>query len=74
MKESNGFLVILPEQIIEISQNGNLSWLRMFYALFYALLKRLVSKRSAYLELPRSIQRVLSGEQHCKLLQQAAAK
>ncbi len=33
MKGSNGFLVVLPEQIIEIPQNSNLSWLRMFYAL-----------------------------------------
>ena len=33
MKESNGFLVVLPEQIIENPQNSNLSWLRMFYAL-----------------------------------------
>lgn len=33
MKGSNGFLVVLPKQIIEILQNSNLSWLRMFYAL-----------------------------------------
>lgn len=27
MKDSNGFLIVLPEQIIEISQNSNLSCL-----------------------------------------------
>ena len=65
MKESNGFLVVLPEKIIEIPQNSNLSWLRMFYA----LPKELVAKRSAYLDLPRNIRRVLSSEQYCRLLQ-----
>ncbi len=65
MKGPDGFLVVLPEQVIEIPQNSNLSWLRMFYA----LPKELVAKRSAYLEMPRNIQRVLSSEQYCQLLQ-----
>jgi len=33
MKGPDGFLVVLPEQVIEIPQNSNRSWLRMFYAL-----------------------------------------
>ena len=64
MKESNGFLVVLPEQIIEIPQNSNLSWLRMFYA----LPKELVAKRSAYLDMPRNIRRVLDNEQYRAML------
>ena len=49
MKEQRGYIVILPEQIIEIPLSSNLSWLRMFYA----LPRELVEKRPEYLELPR---------------------
>ncbi len=65
MKGPKGFLVVLPEQVIEIPQNSNLSWLRMFYA----LPRELVEKRSAYLELPRNIHRVLENEHSRKLIE-----
>lgn len=64
MKESKGFLVILPGQIIEIPQDSNLAWLR----LFYTLPKELVEKRPEYLEMPRNIRRLLDSEKYRKML------
>lgn len=64
MSESNGFLVLLPGQMIEIPQNSNLSWLR----LFYALPRELVEKRPKYLDLPRNIRRVLDDETYRGML------
>ena len=64
MKEPNGYIVILPEQIIEIPLSSNFSWLRMFYA----LPRELVEKRPEYLELPRNIRRLLDSEKHHKML------
>ena len=54
MKGPKGYLVLLPDEIIEIPKSSNLSWLR----LFYSLPRELVEKRPAYLELPRNIRRV----------------
>lgn len=65
MKGPKGFIVILPEQIIEIPLKNNLSWLR----LFYALPRELVEKRPEYLELPRNIRRVLDSEDSRALIQ-----
>lgn len=64
MKESKGFLVILPGQIIEIPQDSNLAWLR----LFYTLPEELVEKRPEYLEMPRNIRRLLDSEKYRKML------
>lgn len=64
MSESNGFLVLLPGQMIEIPQNSNLSWLR----LFYALPREVVEKRPKYLDLPRNIRRVLDDETYREML------
>lgn len=41
----SGFIVVLPQTIIEIPQDSNLSWL----TLFYALPQELVEKRADYL-------------------------
>ena len=57
MKKTTGFIVILPDEIIEIPKSSNLSWLR----LFYSLPRELVEKRPAYLELPRNIRQVLDS-------------
>lgn len=64
MKEQRGYIVILPEQIIEIPLSSNLSWLRMFYA----LPRELVEKRPEYLELPRNIRRLLDSEKYRSML------
>lgn len=45
----SGFIVVLPQTIMEIPQDSNLSWL----TLFYALPKELVEKRAAYLNKQR---------------------
>ena len=65
MKGPKGFIVILPEGIIEIPKSSNLSWLR----LFYSLPRELVEKRPAYLELPRNIRRVLDSDESRALIQ-----
>ena len=54
----SGFIVVLPQTIIEIPQTSNLSWL----PLFYALPPELVNKRPEYAELPRNINVLLSSE------------
>ena len=59
MKEQRGYIVILPEQIIEIPLSSNLSWLRMFYAL---------PREPVYLELPRNIRRLLDSEKYRSML------
>lgn len=60
MKGPKGFIVILPDQIIEIPLSSNLSWLR----LFYALPRELVEKRLEYLNLPRNIRQVLDSDEY----------
>ena len=57
-KSAKGFIVILPQTIIEIPQDSYLSWL----TLFYALPKELVEKRNEYLYLPRNITQLLNEE------------
>ncbi len=49
-KGTADFLVFLPQKIIVIPQDSNLSWL----TLFYALPGELVEKRPVYLELPQN--------------------
>lgn len=49
-KGTADFLVFLPQKIIVIPQDSNLSWL----TLFYALPRELVEKRPVYLELPQN--------------------
>ena len=57
-----GLLIfILPDQILEISLNSNLSRLR----LFYSLSRELVEKRPAY----RNIRQVLDSEDSHALIQ-----
>jgi len=65
MKGPKGFLVILPGQIIEIPQDSNLAWLRMFYA----LPRELVEKRPVFLDMPRNIRRALNSETYRPLLE-----
>ena len=64
MKHQNSFIVILPDQIIEIPLSSNLSWLR----LFYALPKELVEKRPEYLALPRNIRQLLDSEESLAMI------
>lgn len=64
----SGFIVILPQTIIEIPQDSNLSWL----TLFYALPKELVEKRAAYLNLPRNIKKLLASEEYKQLIKSDA--
>lgn len=61
----SGFIVVLPQAIIEIPQDSNLSWL----TLFYALPQELVEKRADYLNLPRNIHQVLTSDEYRKLIQ-----
>jgi len=68
MSQPNGFLVILPGQIIEIPQDSYLSWL----TLFYALPKELVQKRPAYLSVPRNIHVLLKDKKCRDLIQNDA--
>lgn len=65
MTGPKGFLVILPGQIIEIPQDSNLAWLRMFYT----LPKALVEKRPEFLRMLRNIRRSLNSETHRPLLE-----
>lgn len=65
MNGPKGYIVILPDQIIEIPLSSNLSWLR----LFYALPRELVEKRPEYLELPRNIRRVLDSDKYRAMIQ-----
>jgi len=65
MKGPKGFIVILPDEIIEIPKSSNLSWLR----LFYALPRELVEKRLAYMDLPRNIRQVLGSEKYLAMIQ-----
>lgn len=67
-KSAKGFIVILPQTIIEIPQDSNLSWL----TLFYALPKELVEKRKEYLYLPRNITQLLNDEDSVKLIESDA--
>ena len=60
MKGPKGFIVILPDQILEIPKSSNLSWLR----LFYSLPRELVEKRPEYLDLPRNIRQILDNEEY----------
>lgn len=60
MKVQKGFLVVLLGQIMEISLDRNLSWLRMFCA----LPRELVEKHPKFLD----IRRVLDSEQYRALL------
>ena len=64
-KGPKGFIVILPDEIIEIPKSSNLSWLQ----LFYSLPRELVEKRPAYLKLPRNIRQVLDSEDSRALVQ-----
>lgn len=61
----SGFIVVLPQTIIEIQQDSNLSWL----TLFYALPQELVEKRADYLNLPRNIHQVFASDEYMKLIQ-----
>lgn len=65
MKGLKGYFVLLSDEIIEIPKSSNLSWLR----LFYSLLREIVEKRPAYLELPRNIRQVLDGEEYRAMIQ-----
>ena len=48
-KSPNGFIVVLPGEIIEIPQNSDKSWL----TLFYSLPRELVEKWKPAYDLPR---------------------
>lgn len=61
----SGFIVVLPQTIIEIPQDSNLFWL----TLFYALPQELVEKRADYMNLPRNIHQVLASDECRKLIQ-----
>lgn len=63
-KGTADFLVFLPQKIIVIPQDSNLSWL----TLFYALPRELVEKRPVYLELPRKPYSILRTHDYDKLL------
>ncbi len=65
MNGPNGFIVILPDEIIEIPKSSNHSWLR----LFYSLPRELVEKRPAYLDLPRNIRQILDNEDSRAMIQ-----
>ena len=49
-KSPQGFIVVLPGEIIEIAQDDDISWL----TLFYALPKELAEKYPDALKIPRS--------------------
>lgn len=59
-KETQGFIVVLPGEIIEIPQDDDKSWL----TLFYALPKELVEKFPAALEIPRCPYEVLRTDKY----------
>ena len=54
-KSPQGFIVVLPGEIIEIAQDDDISWL----TLFYALPKELAEKYPDALKIPRSPYEVL---------------
>lgn len=60
------FLVVLPNQIIRIPQSSNLSWI----PLFYGLPKEVVEKRSAYLNIPRNIRRLLEDDNYGAMIEE----
>ena len=60
-----GFIVVLPNTIIEIPLTSNLSWL----PLFYALPPELLGKRPEYAALPRNINVLLSSPDAVKLIE-----
>ena len=55
-----GFLVVLPGEIIEIPQDSYKSWL----TLFYSLPQEFVSKRPAYMSIPRCPYEVLRTDKY----------
>ena len=57
-KSSQGFIVVLPGEIIEIAQDDDISWL----TLFYALPKELVEKYPDALKIPRCPYRFCTRE------------
>ena len=59
-KSPQGFIVVLPGEIIEIPQDDDKSWL----TLFYALPKELVEKLPAALEIPRCPYEVLRTDKY----------
>lgn len=67
-KNGDSFIVVLPNQIIEIPHNSYLSWL----TLFYALPKELVAKQLEYLELPRKPYELLHSDKYKALIKNDA--
>ena len=65
MRKTNGFIVILPAQILKIPKSSNLSWLR----LFSSLPRELVKKSQAFLNLPRNIRQVLENDEYHAMIQ-----
>lgn len=65
MHNPSGYIVVLPNTIIEIPLSSNLSWL----PLFYALPTELVSKQRKYESLPRNINVLLSLPEYLKLIE-----
>ena len=59
-KSPQGFIVVLPGEIIEIAQDDDISWL----TLFYALPKELTEKFPAAMELPRCPYEVLRTDKY----------
>ena len=59
-KSPQGFIVVLPGEIIEIAQDDDKSWL----TLFYALPKELAEKFPAAMELPRCPYEVLRTDKY----------
>ena len=59
-KSPQGFIVVLPGEIIEIAQDDDKSWL----TLFYALPKELTEKFPAAMELPRCPYEVLRTDKY----------
>ena len=57
-KSPQGFIVVLPGEIIEIAQDDDISWL----TLFYALPKELAEKYPDALKIPRSPYEVFRDE------------
>jgi len=61
----SGYIVVLPNIIIDIPLTSNLSWL----PLFYALPPELVNKQKKYESLPRNINVLLSSPEYIKLIE-----
>ena len=59
-KSPNGFIVVLPGEIIEIPQNSDKSWL----TLFYSLPRELVEKWKPAYDLPRCPYEVLRMDKY----------